>query len=81
MLVHWRVQLGKLSLRKQKWKKSNTERIQFLEKIRSNQYVHGSTIQYDFKKPFADIAEMKRKEMVPRAGLEPARPITRSPGF
>lgn len=45
------------------WEKTNAEeKLQFLEKVLSNQYLDGSTIRYDLKKPFAVLSEMKKNE-------------------
>ena len=45
------------------WEKTNAEeKLQFLEKVLSNQYLDGSTIRYNLKKPFAVLSEMKKNE-------------------
>lgn len=49
---------------KSQWEKLNTqERLDFLQSVLSNQYLDGSTIRYNLKKPFAVLVEMKKKDV------------------
>jgi len=42
--------------------RSNEEKVEFLKLINSNQWLDGTTIRFELKKPFAVLAEMARNQ-------------------